>query len=61
MSSSEIDSRQIIENMKIEIVDEPTVDHKVIFDRNITLLLKKDTYKPTSKIISSLTYNFVEP
>ena len=41
MSPCEIDSRRAIEKMKIEVVDETTVDHKAIYDRNITLLLKK--------------------
>ena len=41
MSPCEIDSIRAIEKMKIEVVDEPTVDHKAVYDRNITLLLKK--------------------
>ena len=41
MPPCEINSRRAIEKMKIEVEDEPTVDHKAIYDRNITLLLKK--------------------
>ena len=32
MSPYEFDSRRAIENMKIEGVYEPTVDHKVIYE-----------------------------
>ena len=32
MSPYEIDSRRTFEKMKIKVADEPTVDHKVIYE-----------------------------
>ena len=40
-SPCEIDCRQAIEQMKLEIIRETTVDPKDIYDRNVTMVLKK--------------------
>ena len=37
----EIEVRRAIELMQIEVVEEPTVDHKEKYDRNITKVVRK--------------------